>query len=143
MGGVSATKLAKLATTVVYQRLETPTDRVDVIGKLIEGKYDEEKPMGRPELGAERSIRIRVISVNIYIRHQKRQRPHQHVLGEAGQGGSLVGEDSLDRAGKSLKEKRDPWEEYEDSWNTPVASMVPGGTRSCYRGALKVRRWTR
>ena len=40
-GGVAAANFAKLATTVVYQRLETPTDRVDIIGKLIQGKDDE------------------------------------------------------------------------------------------------------
>ena len=50
IGGVAAANFAKLATTVVYQRLETPTDRVDIIGKLIEGKDDEGKPMERPEL---------------------------------------------------------------------------------------------
>ena len=34
MGEVAAANFVKLATTIVYQRLETPTDRVDIIGKL-------------------------------------------------------------------------------------------------------------
>ena len=50
MGGVAAANFAKLATTDVYQRLETSADRVDIIRKLMQGRYDEEKPMGRPEL---------------------------------------------------------------------------------------------
>ena len=53
VSSVAAANFAELATTVVYQRLETPTDRVDIIGKLIEGKDDEGKPMGRPELAGE------------------------------------------------------------------------------------------
>jgi benzoate 4-monooxygenase len=46
-GGVAAANFAKLATTDVYQRLETPTDRVDIISKLIEGKDDEGTPRTR------------------------------------------------------------------------------------------------
>ena len=44
MGGVAAAGFAKFTTTVVYQRLETPTDRVDVIGKLIEGNLTRRSP---------------------------------------------------------------------------------------------------
>ena len=38
MGGVAAANFAKLAATVSCQRLETPADRVDIIGKLTQGK---------------------------------------------------------------------------------------------------------
>ena len=53
MGSIAAANFAELATTVVYQRLETPTDRVDITSMLIHGKYDEGKPMESPELAGE------------------------------------------------------------------------------------------
>ena len=49
----AAANFAKPATTVIHQRLETPTDRVYIIGKLIQGKDDEGKSMERPELAGE------------------------------------------------------------------------------------------
>ena len=45
-GSAAAVNFTRLAITVVSQRLETPTDRVDVLDKLIQGKDDEGKPMG-------------------------------------------------------------------------------------------------
>ena len=53
MGSISTANLAGIAIAAVFQRLKTPTDRVDVLSKLQEGKDDEGKPMGRPELTAE------------------------------------------------------------------------------------------
>lgn len=42
-----------IAIAAVRKRFKTPTDRVDLLSKLQEGKDDEGKPMGRPELIAE------------------------------------------------------------------------------------------
>ena len=52
-GSVTAGNLAGLAIVAVSQRLKTPTDRVDILSKLVQGKDDEGKPMGRSELTAE------------------------------------------------------------------------------------------
>ena len=52
-GSVSTANLAGLAIAAVSKRLKTPTDRVDLLSKLQDGKDDEGKPMGRPELTAE------------------------------------------------------------------------------------------
>jgi benzoate 4-monooxygenase len=57
-GDTAAVNLAKLAVTVVRQRLETPTDRVDILGRLIQGKDDEGKPMGLLELAGEAAVYI-------------------------------------------------------------------------------------
>jgi benzoate 4-monooxygenase len=52
--GNQATKnLAGLAVAAVAKRLATPTDRIDLLSKLQEGKDDEGQPMGRGELTAE------------------------------------------------------------------------------------------
>lgn len=45
--------LAGIAVAAVAKRLTTPTDRVDLLSKLKEGKDDEGKPMGKEELTAE------------------------------------------------------------------------------------------
>ena len=52
-GSVATANLAGLAIAAVSKRFKTPTDRVDLLSKLQEGKDDEGKPMGRPELTAE------------------------------------------------------------------------------------------
>ena len=52
-GSVATAHLAGLAIAAVSKRLKTPTDRVDLLSKLQEGKDDEGKPMGPPELTAE------------------------------------------------------------------------------------------
>ena len=52
-GSAAAVNFTRLAITVVSQRLETPTDRVDILDKLIQGKDDEGKPMGLLELAGE------------------------------------------------------------------------------------------
>jgi len=52
-GAKAVTNLAGIAVAAVSKRLATPTDRVDLLSKLQEGKDDEGKPMGRPELTAE------------------------------------------------------------------------------------------
>jgi len=45
--------LAGIAIMAVAKRLGTPTDRVDLLSKLQEGRDSEGKPMGREELTAE------------------------------------------------------------------------------------------
>ena len=45
--------LAGIAVAAVAQRLTTPTDRVDLLGKLQEGRDDEGNLMGKEELTAE------------------------------------------------------------------------------------------
>lgn len=45
--------LAGIAIMAVAKRLATPTDRVDLLSKLQEGRDSEGKPMGREELTAE------------------------------------------------------------------------------------------
>ncbi|KAI6040942.1 cytochrome P450 [Pisolithus marmoratus] len=45
--------LAGIAVAAVAKRLTTPTDRVDLLSKLQEGRDDEGKPMGKEELTAE------------------------------------------------------------------------------------------
>ena len=52
-GSVSTANLAGLAIAAVSKRLKTPVDRADLLSKLQQGKDDEGKPMGRPELTAE------------------------------------------------------------------------------------------
>lgn len=52
-GHKAVRSLAGIAIAAVSQRLKTPTDRRDLLGKLQEGKDDEGKPMGREELTAE------------------------------------------------------------------------------------------
>ncbi|KAI0341387.1 cytochrome P450 monooxygenase pc-bph [Trametopsis cervina] len=45
--------LAGIAIAAVAKRLASPVDRVDLLGKLQEGRDDEGNPMGREELTAE------------------------------------------------------------------------------------------
>lgn len=45
--------LAGIAIMAVAKRLATPTDRVDLLSKLQEGRDNEGKPMGKEELTAE------------------------------------------------------------------------------------------
>ena len=52
-GSVASGHLNGLAIAAIGQRLKTPTDRVDILSKLLQGKDDEGKPMGRLELTAE------------------------------------------------------------------------------------------
>ncbi|KZT00648.1 cytochrome P450 [Laetiporus sulphureus 93-53] len=52
-GNKAVKRLAGIAIAAVAKRLTTPTDRVDLLGKLQEGKDDEGNPMGREELTAE------------------------------------------------------------------------------------------
>lgn len=52
-GGMAVKSLAGIAIAAVSQRLTTPTDRTDLLGKLQDGRDDEGKPMGREELTAE------------------------------------------------------------------------------------------
>jgi len=52
-GGISTANLTGIAIAAIAKRLRTPTDRVDLLSKLQNGKDDEGKPMGRPELTAE------------------------------------------------------------------------------------------
>ena len=51
-GSVSTTNLAGLAIAAVSKRLKTPVDCVN-LSKLQQGKGDEGKPMGCPELTTE------------------------------------------------------------------------------------------
>jgi benzoate 4-monooxygenase len=52
-GNKAVQNLAGIAVAAVSKRLSTPTDRVDLLSKLQEGKDDEGRPMGRQELTAE------------------------------------------------------------------------------------------
>ncbi|KAF9231318.1 cytochrome P450 [Melanogaster broomeanus] len=52
-GGQAVKNLAGLAVAAVAKRLTTPTDRVDLLSKLQQGRDDEGNPMGREELTAE------------------------------------------------------------------------------------------
>ncbi|KAI0074974.1 cytochrome P450 monooxygenase pc-bph [Panus rudis PR-1116 ss-1] len=52
-GNRAVQQLAGIAVAAVSKRLATPVDRVDLLGKLQEGKDDEGNPMGREELTAE------------------------------------------------------------------------------------------
>ena len=52
-GDKAVKSLAGNDIAAVAQRLKTPTDRVDLLGKLQEGKDDEGQPMGKEELTAE------------------------------------------------------------------------------------------
>jgi len=52
-GNKAVKNLAGIAVAAVAKRLTTPTDRVDLLSKLQEGKDDEGQPMGRAELTAE------------------------------------------------------------------------------------------
>ncbi len=45
--------LAGIAIMAVAKRLATPTDRIDLLSKLQQGRDSEGKPMGRAELTAE------------------------------------------------------------------------------------------
>lgn len=52
-GSKAVKNLAGIAVAAVAKRLAMPTDRVDLLSKLQEGKDDEGKPMGKGELTAE------------------------------------------------------------------------------------------
>jgi benzoate 4-monooxygenase len=52
-GSKAVKNLAGLAVAAVAKRLATPTDRVDLLSKLQEGRDDERQPLGRGELTAE------------------------------------------------------------------------------------------
>lgn len=52
-GGKAVKNLAGLAVAAVAKRFTTPTDRVDLLSKLQEGRDDEGNLMGREELTAE------------------------------------------------------------------------------------------
>jgi len=52
-GSKAVKNLAGLAVAAVAKRLATPTDRVDLLSKLQEGRDDEGQPLGRGELTAE------------------------------------------------------------------------------------------
>ncbi|KAF9225866.1 cytochrome P450 [Gyrodon lividus] len=52
-GGQAVKNLAGLAVAAVAKRLTTPTDRVDLLSKLQQGRDDEGNLMGREELTAE------------------------------------------------------------------------------------------
>jgi len=52
-GGKAVQNLAGLAVAAVAKRFTTPTDRVDLLSKLQEGRDDEGNLMGREELTAE------------------------------------------------------------------------------------------
>lgn len=52
-GQKAVKSLAGIAVAAVAERLTTPTDRVDLLGKLQESRDDDGNPMGREELTAE------------------------------------------------------------------------------------------
>ncbi|CAL1708780.1 unnamed protein product [Somion occarium] len=52
-GNKAVKSLAGIAIAAVAKRLTMPTDRVDLLGKLQDGRDDEGRPMGREELTAE------------------------------------------------------------------------------------------
>ncbi|KAG1823417.1 cytochrome P450 [Suillus subaureus] len=52
-GGIAVKNLAGLAVAAVAKRFTTPTDRVDLLSKLQEGRDDEGNLMGKEELTAE------------------------------------------------------------------------------------------
>ena len=52
-GGQDVKSLAGIAIMAVAKRLATPTDRVDLLSKLQEGRDGDGKHMGREELTAE------------------------------------------------------------------------------------------
>lgn len=52
-GSKAVKNLAGLAVAAVAKRLATPTDRVDLLSKLQEGRDDDGQPLGRAELTAE------------------------------------------------------------------------------------------
>ena len=51
-GAKDVKTLAGIAIMAVAKRLKTPTDRVDLLSKLQDGRDNEGKPMGREELTA-------------------------------------------------------------------------------------------
>ena len=52
-GNEAVKNLAGIAVAAVSRRLASPTDRIDLLKRLQEGKDDEGNPMGREELTAE------------------------------------------------------------------------------------------
>lgn len=52
-GSKAVKDLAGIAIAAVAKRLATPSDRVDLLAKLQQGRDDEGNPMGREELTAE------------------------------------------------------------------------------------------
>ncbi|TFL04488.1 cytochrome P450 monooxygenase pc-bph [Pterulicium gracile] len=57
-GGMAVRRLAGIAIVAVNKRLKTPTDRVDLLQKLMQGKDDQGLPMGREELTAEAQTQL-------------------------------------------------------------------------------------
>jgi benzoate 4-monooxygenase len=64
-GSASTDNLTGMAIAAVSERLKAPTDRVDLLSKLQQGKDDEGKPMGPPELTAEVLTQLIAGSENI------------------------------------------------------------------------------
>ena len=52
-GNQAVQRLAGIAVAAVAQRLANPSDRVDLLAKLQDGRDDNGDPMGREELTAE------------------------------------------------------------------------------------------
>ena len=57
-GSVASGNFNGFAIAAISRRLKTPTDRVDILSKLQQGKDDEGKPIGLPELTAEAIIQL-------------------------------------------------------------------------------------
>jgi len=57
-GSKAVKNLAGLAVAAVAKRLTTPTDRVDLLSKLQQGRDDEGNPMGTAELTAEAQTQL-------------------------------------------------------------------------------------
>lgn len=83
VGKQAVHNLAGLAVAAVAKRLTTPTDRVDLLSKLQEGKDDAGQPMGRRELTAEALTQLIAGSdtTSKYAMHVRRRiisMPHLH-----------------------------------------------------------------
>ena len=52
-GNIATANFVGLAIAAVSKRLKAPTDRMDLLSKLLAGKDDQGKPMGPVELTAE------------------------------------------------------------------------------------------
>ena len=57
-GSKAVKNLAGLAVAAVAKHLTTPTDRVDLLSKLQQGRDDEGNPMGTAELTAEAQTQL-------------------------------------------------------------------------------------
>jgi benzoate 4-monooxygenase len=107
-GSIAVRRLAGIAIVAVNKRLATPSDRPDLLSKLLHGKDEQGKPFGKEELTAEALAQLIAGSdttsntscaiIYYLARHQEVQKKLQKELDE-----QLGAEDEIASTGDQVK----------------------------------------